>query len=126
MMNDLVFTITILMISILYVYMRIKDKKDKTYLMKFNEQYHFDNAGNKYSKNLLEIGKFPYHAFKENNVEKGIEMDMEFLRKRDEYLDSLTLEQHSQLIRGMDSYLIGDISNVRLAKKIAKERGYKF
>jgi len=125
-MTDLALTIIIAMIPIVYISARIKEKNDKSYLKKFNEWYHFDNATNEYSKNLLKIGEFPYHAFKENNVEKGIEMDMEFLRKRDEYLDSLTLEQHGQLIRGMDSYLMGDVSSVRLAKKIAKERGYKF
>ncbi|MEK4907450.1 hypothetical protein [Niallia sp. FSL M8-0099] len=125
-MTDLALKIILVMIPIVYVSLRIKDKNDKSYLKKFNERYHFDNAANEYSKNLLKLGKFPYHAFKESNVEKGIKMDIEFLRKRDEYLDSLTLEQHGQLIRGMDSYLMGDVSSVRLAKKIAKEREYKF
>lgn len=125
-MSDTAITIVLILIPVTFLILKLKHKADTNYLAKFNEQYHIDNAPNEYAKDFLQMGKFPYAAFKEKDVNKGIQMDMDYLRKQDDYLDSLSVEQHGQLIRGLDTYLMGDVSSVKKAKRIAKERGYKF
>lgn len=124
-MSDFILGFTLIAIPITYVIVKFKHDSDKRYLKKFNETYHMDNASNKYAREFLRIGKFPFHAFAEKDINKGIEMEMKYLREQDQYLNSLSIEEHSQLIRGLDSYLTGDISNIRKAKKIARERGYQ-
>ena len=125
-MSDMAITIVLILFPVTFFILKPKHEADVKYLVKFNEQYHIDNALNDYAKDFLKIGKFPYAAFKEEDVDKGIQMDMDYLRKQDDYLDTLSVEQHGQLIRGLDTYLMGDVSSVKKAKRIAKERGYKF
>lgn len=124
-MYNIILCLITLAIPLLYYTSRYKDRAKERYLKDFNKQYHIDNASQEHAKKLIEMGSSPFHAVTEKDIEEGIAKDMEYTCKREDFLDSLSLDEHMELISSLDGYMQGDISDVKKAKGIAKERGYK-
>lgn len=101
-------TIVTTVIGVSFYLLNKKFKSDKDFLERFNTLHHIELTENEHAKRLIR--------------DKG-KAHENFLNE-EYFTNHLSIEEHSDLIKGLDQYQTGDIASVREAKRISKERGY--